>query len=68
VSSSTNGVVRNYDFCKEIKSSKHELLGIEGQVLTPGIMDLNKMARFKAGEKMFLLKQIENNGRFFDSN
>ncbi|MFH1319593.1 MAG: transposase [Bacteroidota bacterium] len=39
-------VVNNYDFKKEIKTSKHELLGLEGQLLTPGIMNLDQMARF----------------------
>jgi len=39
-------VVENYDFSEEIKTPKHELLGIEGQLLTPGIMDLDGMARF----------------------
>lgn len=39
-------VVENYDFSEEIKTPKHELLGIERQLLTPGIMDLDGMARF----------------------
>jgi len=37
-------VVKGDDFSKEIKLSKHELLGIEGQLIEPGIMDLDKMA------------------------
>jgi hypothetical protein len=39
-------VVNNYDFKKGIKTSKPELLGIDGQLLTHGIMDLDQMARF----------------------
>ena len=39
-------VVKNYDFKEEINTSKDELLGIEGQMLSPGIMDLDQMAHF----------------------
>jgi hypothetical protein len=39
-------VVKDYDFNKEIKTAKDELLGIKGQSLSAGIMDLDEMARF----------------------
>ena len=39
-------VVANYDFSRKIETDKLELLGIEQQELTSGIMDLEEMARF----------------------
>jgi hypothetical protein len=54
-------VVKDYDFNKEIKSSKHELLGIDGQELTPGIMDLDKMARFIDEHQNNVLFKLHHN-------
>ena len=39
-------VLTDYDFKKEVETDKLELLGIEEQKLTAGMMDLYEMARF----------------------
>ncbi len=39
-------VLTDYDFKKEVETDKLELLGIEEQKLTSGMMDLDEMARF----------------------
>jgi len=39
-------VVTDYDFSKEIETDKLDLLGIEQQELTSGMMDLDEMAQF----------------------
>ena len=39
-------VVANYDFKKEIKMEKSELLGIELQKITSGMMNIDEMAQF----------------------
>jgi hypothetical protein len=56
-------VVKNYDFKKEIKTSKHELLGIEGQLLTPGIMDLDQMAHFIDSHENDVLFKLNSKSR-----
>jgi hypothetical protein len=50
-------VVTGYDFKKEVKTDRLDLLGIKEQALTPGIMDLNQMAQFiDSHEKDVLFK------------
>lgn len=39
-------VVKDYNFNKEVKTPKHELLGIGNQMLTPSIMTLDEMDKF----------------------
>jgi len=39
-------VVSDYDFTKQVDTPAHELLGIENQLPTSGIMNLEQMARF----------------------
>lgn len=39
-------VLADYDFKKEVKTDKEELLGIEQQKITSGMMNLEEMARF----------------------
>ena len=39
-------VVANYDFSKEIETDKLDLLGIEQQELTSGMLNLKEMAIF----------------------
>jgi hypothetical protein len=56
-------VVKNYDFKEEIKTSKHELLGIEGQLLTPGIMDLDQMAHFIDSHENDVLFKLNSKSR-----
>ena len=41
-----NKALEDYDFKKEVETDKLELLGIDQQKLTSGMMDLNEMARF----------------------
>ena len=41
-----NEVLAGYDFKKEVETDTLELLGIEQQKLTSGMMDLDEMARF----------------------
>ena len=50
-------VVADYDFTKEIETDKLDLLGIEQQELTSGMMDLKEMARFiESNENDILFK------------
>ncbi len=49
--------VKDYDFNQEIKTPLPELLGIENQLPTAGIMDLEEMGRFiESHENSFLFK------------
>jgi hypothetical protein len=41
-----NEVVKGYSYHQEIKTSQPELLGIESQLPTPGIMNLEEMESF----------------------
>ena len=55
-------VVADYDFGKEIETDKLELLGIEQQELTSGMMNLDEMARFIDNNKhdvLFKLNKIK---------
>ena len=56
-------VVKDYDFNKEIDTSKPELLGIESQLLTPGIMDLDEIERLIDSHKNDVLFKIKNHSR-----
>ena len=50
-------VVADYDFTKEIETDKLDLLGIEQQELTSGMMNLKEMARFiESNENDILFK------------
>jgi hypothetical protein len=50
-------VLAEYDFKKEVETDQLELLGIDQQKLTPGMMDLDEMARFiDSHEKDVLFK------------
>ena len=54
----------DYDFSKEIETDKLDLLGIEQQRLTSGMMNLDEMARFiDSHEKdvIFNLNKIKRN-------
>jgi hypothetical protein len=51
-------VKRDYDFNHEIKASEPELLGIEGQLPTPGIMNLEEMERFIESHKNDVLFKL----------
>ena len=55
-------VVADYDFSEEIETDKLELLGIEQQELTSGMMNLDEMARFIDNNKhdvLFKLNKIK---------
>lgn len=39
-------VVDNHDFQQEVTAPENELFGFEEQVVSPGIMDLDQMAKF----------------------
>ena len=57
-------VVADYDFGKEIETDKLELLGIEQQELTSGMMNLDEMAQFIDNNKndvLFKLNKIKRN-------
>jgi len=56
-------VVNNYNFNQEIKASEAELLGIESQLLTPGIMDLDEMERFIDSHKNDVLFKLKKHSR-----
>jgi hypothetical protein len=56
-------VVKGYDFSKEIKTAKDELLGIDGQMFTPGIMDLDEMARFIDSHENDVLFKLNRKSR-----
>ncbi len=50
-------VVKDYDFSQEVKTPLPELLGIDEQLPTAGIMDLEEMERFiESHENSFLFK------------
>ncbi|HDR67585.1 MAG TPA: transposase, partial [Bacteroidaceae bacterium] len=51
-------VERDYDFNHEIKTSEPELLGIEDQMPTPGIMNLEEMERFIESHKNDVLFKL----------
>ena len=51
-------VGNGYDFGNEIKASEPELLGIENQLATPGIMNLEKMERFINSHKNDVLLKL----------
>ena len=53
-------VVGGYDFEKEVKTPPHELLGIEEQVVSEDIMNLEKMERFV--ESHYRGKMFETRG------
>ena len=53
------GVKKDYDFGKEIKTSEPGLLGIDNQLPTPGIMNLEDMERFINSHKKDVLFKIE---------
>ena len=47
-------MLTEYDFKKEVETDPLELLGVEQQKLTPGMMDLDEMARLSiAMKRMF---------------
>ena len=57
-------VLADYDFKKEVETDKLELLGIEQQKFTSGMMDLNEMARFLESHEddvLFKLNQKRRN-------
>jgi len=57
-----NEVMQSYDFNQEIEASREELLGIEEQVPTADIMNLEQMAQFVEGfEKYQLIKLSQDN-------
>lgn len=55
--------VKAYDFNQEIQTPKHELLGLERQQLTPGMMDLAMMARFIDSNENDVLFKLYNDKR-----
>lgn len=57
-----NEVLSNYDFEKEVETPKHELLGIEEQMISKDIMNLEEMKRFvddHYSNKMFNFKDLK---------
>ena len=53
-------VVTDYDFSKEIETNKLDLLGIEQQELTSGMMSLDEIAQFiDSNEKDVILYPIQ---------
>jgi hypothetical protein len=56
-------VVENYDFNQEVITPVEELLGIEAQLPTAGIMDLGEMARFIESHKNSVLFKLNRKKR-----
>lgn len=56
-------VVKGYDFNKEIKTAKDELLGIEGQLPSPGIINLDEMDRFIDSHENDILFKLNRKSR-----
>jgi hypothetical protein len=56
-------VVKEYDFDQDIKNSEPELLGIEDQLPTPGIMDLDEMERFINSHENDVLFKLKKDKR-----
>ena len=56
-------VFEAYDFDQEIEYSLEELVGIEEQHLTSGIMNLEEMARFIDGLNSIKLLKLSTNKR-----
>ena len=64
-------VLASYDFKKEVETDKLELLGIEQQKLTSGMMDLNEMARFienHENDVLFRLNKKRRNPSYLKDN
>ncbi|MDM8556647.1 hypothetical protein QUF75_18130 [Desulfococcaceae bacterium HSG7] len=60
-------VVDNYDFRQDATAPEHELLGVEKQVFTPRIMDLNRMAKFIKSHysgQMFKIRDFSDKLRY----
>ena len=56
-------VVKNYDFSRQVKTPLAELLGIEKQLPTAGIMDLAAMERFIEAHQNCVLFKLNRNKR-----
>ena len=56
-------VVKGYDLNKEIKTAKDELLGIEGQLPSPGIINLDEMDRFIDSHENDILFKLNRKSR-----
>ncbi len=56
--------VANYDFKKEIKTDKSELLGIELQKITSGMMNMDEMAQFIEKHKNDVLFKFNTAQRY----
>ena len=56
-------VVKDYDFSHEIKTTEPELLGIENQLPTPGIMNLEGMETFINSHKNDVLFKLNKHKR-----
>jgi len=56
-------VVKNYDFNQEIEAPKPELLGIDNQLHTPSIMNLDEMERFIDSHKNDVLFKLKGDSR-----
>ena len=64
-------VAAGYDFKKEVETDKLELLGIEQQKLTSGMMDLNEMALFiesHENDALFRLNKKRRNPSYLKDN
>ena len=64
-------VLADYDFKKEVETDKLELLGIEQQKLTSGMMDLNEMALFiesHENDALFRLNKKRRNPSYLKDN
>ena len=60
-------VVDNYDFRQDATAPEHELPGIEEQVFTPRIMDLNRMAKFIKSHysgQIFKIRDFSDKSRY----
>ena len=57
-------VFEAYDFEQEIEASLEELVGIEQQLLTSGIMNLEEIARFIVNFNSSNLLKLRTNKRF----
>ena len=55
-----NKVVANYDFKQEVTTPVEELLGIETQLPTAAIMNLDEMGRFIDSHKNSVLFKLNN--------
>ena len=61
-------VLANYDFKKEVKMDKAELLGIELQRLTSGMMNIDEMARFiekHENDVLFKFNAVQRHPSYF---